>query len=115
MKQGATMNDRQQRMYDFLNSQHIGVLSTVTPDSNPHGAVVYYAIDDVFCIEITTKVETRKYDNLKHNDHCMLTVFDPITQAVAQITAVAIERPDHQHVQKAINTIFERIRHTEHN
>ncbi len=85
------LSDRQRRIYNFLREHPVGVLSTITPSRNPHGTVVYYTIDKNFMVHFLTKKGTRKYDNLKHNSHGMLTVFDPLTQATAQVTGVAVE------------------------
>jgi hypothetical protein len=82
---------RQQRIFNFLDEHYIGVLSSVTPDGDPHGSVVYYAVDDGFHAHILTKTGTRKYDNLIHNNRAMLTVYDASTQTTAQITGKAIE------------------------
>lgn len=90
-KDKHAFSDRKQRMYDFLTANPIGVLSTVTPDGEPHGVVVYFTIDKQFKVSFLTRAETRKYDNLKHNNHVMLTVFEPRNQAVVQLTGKATE------------------------
>jgi hypothetical protein len=85
------LSDRQQRIYNFLATNPVGVLSTVTPDGDPHGAVIYFTIDKNFVISFLTKTGTRKYDNLKRHSHVMLTVFEASTQATTQITGEAVE------------------------
>lgn len=87
-------SDRKRRFYNFLRENPIGVLSTVTPDCEPHGVVVYFSVDRQFRVSILTRSETKKYDNLKHNNHAMLTVFEPSTQSVAQLTGRATELYD---------------------
>ncbi|HSX42924.1 MAG TPA: pyridoxamine 5'-phosphate oxidase family protein [Candidatus Saccharimonadales bacterium] len=101
-----SFSERQKRIYDFLNRQRTGVLSTVTPDNNPHGVVVYYAIEDDFVISFLTKKGTHKYDNLIHNDHVMLTVYEPLTQTTAQITGRAIERDSQRSVARIAGAVF---------
>jgi general stress protein 26 len=91
-----------QRMLDFLMSTPVGVLSTVTPDGDPHGAVIYFSIDDQFVVTMLTKGDTRKYDNLVHNNHAMLTVFDVETQTTTQLTGVASEITDPDFVNSAL-------------
>lgn len=83
------LTDRQRRIFSFLQLNPIGVLSSVTPDGNPHGAAIYFSVDKRFNVFFITKNGTRKHDNLQHNDHVMLTVFEPITQTTAQITGTA--------------------------
>ena len=86
-----TLPDKRQRMLAFLEATPVGVLSTVSPDNNPYGAVVYFSVTRDFIVSVLTKKETKKYDNLKHNDHVMLTVFEPLQQTTVQITGVAEE------------------------
>jgi len=100
---------RQQRIFNFLNEHHAGVLSSVTPDNNPHGVVVYYAIDHDFRIHILTKTGTRKYENLVHNDHAMLTVFDPDTQTTAQVSGIAVERSGLGNLNQVADALFPKL------
>lgn len=90
-KDHKTLTERQQRIYDFLYGNGIGVLSSVDPNGNPHGVVIYYTISRSFEVEFLTKAETKKYDNLKHNNHVTLTVFEPRSQTTAQIIGKAQE------------------------
>lgn len=88
------LTDRQRRIHAFLRDHPVGVLSSVDPNGNPHGAVVYFTIDEHFVIRILTKKGTRKHDNVLHHNHVMLTVFDATTQTTAQTTGLAFERLD---------------------
>jgi hypothetical protein len=90
-KEASQFSDTKQRMYDFLFGTSIGVLSSTDPDGDPHGAVIYFTINRDFEVSFLTKSETKKYDNLIHNNHVMLTVFEPFTQTTAQITGMARE------------------------
>jgi general stress protein 26 len=90
----VSYSDKKQRIYDFLSGNPVAVLSTVTPDGDPHGAVIYFSIDKQFVVSFLTKSGTRKYDNLKHNDHAMITVFEPHTQTTVQLTCKATEITD---------------------
>lgn len=82
-------SDRKQRIYDFLFDTSVGVLSTTDPDGDPHGAAIYYTINKNFEVAFLTKAKTKKYDNLIHNNHVMLTVFEPLTQTTVQVTGIA--------------------------
>ena len=88
------LTERQRRIHDFLSSNPVGVLSSVTPDNNPHGVVIYFSLDHDFNIFFVTKSYTHKYDNLKHHDHVMLTVFEPVSQTTAQVIGNASEITD---------------------
>ncbi len=93
-KLSGGFSDRQERIFGFLKACPVGVLSTVTADGNPHGAVVYFTIDEDFVVSFVTKAQTRKYDNLMHHNHVTLTVFDQQTQTTAQIIGKAVEIKD---------------------
>lgn len=101
------LTDKQQRILSFLEEKPIGVLSTVDPNGNPHGVVVYFVIDGDFNVYFLTKARTRKYDNLKHHNHATLTVFDPASQTTAQITGVAEEIKDNYQVNEIANKMVE--------
>jgi general stress protein 26 len=87
----SKLSDKKQRIYDFLSTAPIGVLSSTDPDGDPHGAVIYFTINKEFEVAFLTKSETKKYDNLIHNNHVMLTVFEPFTQTTVQLTGTAKE------------------------
>lgn len=107
--QPKPLTDRQRRIYSFLQSQHVGVLSTVTPDRNPHGAVIYYLVDNELTVWFVTKKSTRKYDNIRHNNHVMLTVFEPHSQTTAQILGKAIEHSSETVVSRVCDEIFKNV------
>ena len=88
------LTERQHRIYKFLRANPVGVLSTVSPNSEPHGVVIYFAIDKEFNVSFLTKTGTRKYDNLMKNTHAMLVVFDQDSQTVAQVIGEAVEITD---------------------
>ena len=97
---------RQKRIFNFLKDHHVGVLSSVTPDGNPHGTVIYYAIDNDFNIHVLTKIGTRKYDNLVHNEHVMVTVYESSTQTTVQFSGFAVERAGSNNINETANAIF---------
>lgn len=107
-KPHASLKERQQRIFDFLQTQGVGVLSTVTPNNDPHGAVIYFTIDPDFTIHLLTKRGTQKYDNIIHNNHVMLTVFDVHTQATVQVIGIAAEQEEAgwADMNKVMDSIF---------
>jgi len=102
----ARYSDRKQRFYDFLKEKPVGVLSTVTPNGDPHGVVIYFDIGKDFVVSFLTRAQTRKHDNIKHNNHVMLTVFEPQTQAVVQLTGEAIQVADNYEVNGIAGAIL---------
>lgn len=105
-KNKSLLSDRQQRMYDFLKSTPVGVLSTVSPGDDPHGVVIYFDIDKQFRIVFLTRSHTRKHDNIIHNNHVMLTVFDAKTQTVAQVMGRAYELQDSYDINGVAGQVF---------
>ncbi|MEO6513908.1 MAG: pyridoxamine 5'-phosphate oxidase family protein [Candidatus Saccharimonadales bacterium] len=99
-------SDRNERIFSFLKQNPIGVLSTVTPNNSPHGTVVYFQINKDFTVSFLTKTETRKYSNLSHNNHVMLTVFEPESQAVAQVIGTTEEIEDGFETNSIAGTIL---------
>lgn len=105
-KTAMSFSDREERIYRFLKSCPIGVLSTVTADGDPHGAVIYFTIDKDFAVSFVTKGQTRKYDNLKHRSKVTLTVFEPQTQTTAQIIGQAEEIKDSYEINQVAGAIL---------
>ena len=58
---------------DFLMNQKIGVLSTIS-DGKPHGAYIYYIVDENLDIYFTTPATTRKNQNIFSNKRVAFTV-----------------------------------------
>jgi nitroimidazol reductase NimA-like FMN-containing flavoprotein (pyridoxamine 5'-phosphate oxidase superfamily) len=87
-------SDNHARIYEFLAKHPVGVLSTVDVNAEPHGVVIYYSVEDNFNIVFTTKRDTKKHDNLQHNNHAMVTVYEPASQTTVQILATATDITD---------------------
>lgn len=94
--------ERNQRIYSFLQSQPIGVLATVDPNNDPHAAVIYFSVDDDFNILFVTKRDTKKSDNIEHNSHVMMVVYEAASQTTAQITGIAKQVTDTDIVAEAL-------------
>lgn len=102
----AFASEKNERIYTFLKEQPVGVLASVDPNSNPHAAVIYFGIDEDFKVSFTTKRDTKKNDNIKHNNHVMLVAYDPLSQTTIQITGVAKEITDDKEAAEAFqNTL----------
>lgn len=86
----AKASERNEKIFEFLTTHPVGVLSLVDPNNNPHATVIYFSVDTDFNIFFTTKSDTHKHDNLKHNKHAMFTVFEPVSQTTVQIIGEAL-------------------------
>jgi len=102
-----SLSDRQKRIYDFLQSLPVGVLSTVGIEQKPHGSVIYFVLDEDLKLSFLTKRETRKYANLQCNPAITLTVFEPKTQTTAQIFGEAVEVKDTAEMNKVAAAILD--------
>lgn len=80
---------KRERIFQFISKHPTGVLTTVDPDGNPHGSVIYYTTDEDKYVLFITKERTKKHDNLSHHNHAMLVVYDQESQAVLQISGIA--------------------------
>ncbi|HSX08203.1 MAG TPA: pyridoxamine 5'-phosphate oxidase family protein [Candidatus Saccharimonadales bacterium] len=90
----VTIHAGEQEAHAFLRDHRVGVLATVDPNDEPHAAAIYYAVEKGLTINFLTKTRTKKADNLQHNNHAMLVVYDDATQTTVQITGVASEITD---------------------
>ncbi len=81
-------HNKRKDAHDFLQSQRVGVLATVSPDGDPYAAAIYFTVDPSFDVLFLTKTQTKKADNLEHNKHAMLVVYDPATQTTVQLTGL---------------------------
>jgi uncharacterized pyridoxamine 5'-phosphate oxidase family protein len=106
-KQDSPLSERQRRIYDFLHDNPVGVLTSVDPNGYPHGAVIYFYINEKFGISFLTKKGTKKYDNLVRNNNVMLVVYEPISQSVAQIVGQAYAMKDGYDLNVMAQKVFE--------
>lgn len=88
-KETSVSSESNKRIYDFLKKNQVGVLATVDLNGNPHAATIYFSVDNEFNTTFITKNRTKKHDNLKHNNHAMIVVYEPVTQTTIQIIGVA--------------------------
>lgn len=102
----ASRSEKARHIADFLQSQFSGVLCTVDPQGEPHGAVIYYAADDHFSIVFSTKSGTRKSDNLQRHDRLSFVVYDVSSQTTLEIQGVAEEMTEVHEAQTVFASIF---------
>jgi nitroimidazol reductase NimA-like FMN-containing flavoprotein (pyridoxamine 5'-phosphate oxidase superfamily) len=65
----------------YLQSQRLGVLGSLSPDNQPQGALVGYAITPKFEILFDTVRTSRKYSNMLANPHVSFTIGDTTNHA----------------------------------
>lgn len=74
-----------ERIYAFLECHPIGVLATVSPDSTPDGAVIYFTVSEQFEFYFVTKSQTQKYKNLQLHPYVSLVSYDAFSQTTVQV------------------------------
>lgn len=97
-----------ERAYRFLESHPAGVISTVQPDGMPHAVVVYFTINKEFEMFFVTKVETRKYRNIRSNPNAVIVSFDNFSQTTVQVTGVVSEEKDDK-LRRALLSTLDRL------
>ncbi|MDL2341666.1 MAG: pyridoxamine 5'-phosphate oxidase family protein [Patescibacteria group bacterium] len=105
-KSAHALTERQQIMYDFINTNRIGVLASVDPNGEPHAAVIYHTVDTDFNVSFLTKTGTKKYDNLIRHNHTVYVIYEPKSQTVAQITGEAVEILDGYEINQVAAAVF---------
>ena len=70
---------------DFLNTHHLGVLSTVSDSNEPWGSAIYFALDDDLNCYFVTREDTRKFHNIDEQPLVAMTVVDETEQTTVQL------------------------------
>jgi uncharacterized pyridoxamine 5'-phosphate oxidase family protein len=82
---------------EFLQANHVGVLSTVGESQQPLGSAVYFVTDEEFNIYFVTRVETQKYKNIEQNAKVALTVVEATQQTTVQLSGNVAKLPAHDY------------------
>lgn len=96
----VTIHKKHQNAHEFLKHHPVGVLATVDPNGEPHAAAIYFSVDNHQNISFMTKTGTKKADNLLHDNHAVLVVYEAATQTTVQITGEVSEIKDHAEVNE---------------
>ncbi|OGM26579.1 hypothetical protein A3D00_03645 [Candidatus Woesebacteria bacterium RIFCSPHIGHO2_02_FULL_38_9] len=83
--------DKKQKIFDLLNSQDYGVLSTVSTDQKPESAVMMITVLPNNTILMGTKKESRKHKNLNGNSNVSVIVWNGWTEAQLEGIAEIVE------------------------
>lgn len=91
-----------QKIYEFIKTHDLAVLSTVTSDVLPQSAVVGFAENENLELFFGTSSEARKYTNLKKNPRVAIVIGWDQGKTV-QYEGEALELQDEKVRQEAIN------------
>ena len=106
------MSDTRHKVHHFLNTNPLGVVSTVSSDGTPWGAAVYFIADDDFNIYFVTRAETTKYHNLKQGRVAAFTIADRATQTTVQLTGKVSQVSTSDYMENLFDKFME-IRHND--
>lgn len=100
----TTSTSLHKTVFEFLQKQHTGVLSTVSEKKEPWGSTIYFVPDDKLNLYFIVRSKTHKYKNINKHPMVAITAFDQPSQTTVQaaghvsqvpardITEVALEK-----------------------
>lgn len=74
---------------NFLQTQRLATISTIDEQGKPHGAVVYFSLDDKGMINIATTKKSHKATNIANNSAVALVVTSEEQAKTVQIEGTA--------------------------
>lgn len=87
----STNKKQVEQLNTFLENHHVATLATVSKDSKPHAATIYYFMNYNSDICFFTKNETAKYKNLQEDNNIALVISDTESLQTIQIEGIAQE------------------------
>lgn len=94
-------------VFAYLNDLSTGVLSTVSPDGYPHGAVIYFALDQELNFYFITKAGSKKASFLSANNKASITTLDSTRPRTVQAMGLVEEVADPQTYEYIMGRISE--------
>lgn len=98
----------------FITDHRAGALATTGPNNQPHVAIIYCFVEKDLSLYFSTRVESRKYQNIRHNRTVALAFFSESDMQTVQLTGQA-ERVDTLSVEQEILRQLIRLRFGEPN
>lgn len=89
-----------------LRNQQLAVISTISPESTPESATVFYSVDNDLNIFFSTRQSSRKYANIQKNSPVALVVTDPEHMVTVQIEGKAEETFDAEEMRAFIDSMM---------
>ena len=97
--------------YNFLSTQMIAHVATVSTSNLPHIASVYYMADQALNIYFVTQMNTLKFQNLKYNPIISIEVTDEQSLRTIQARGKAAVCTDQKESISVINQISQIVRY----
>lgn len=107
-KQKSTFVQRvlHKKVEKFIMRNRAGALATVSDRNIPHVATVYCFIDNDFNFYFSTRVESRKFNNITHNPIVALTFSNEISITTVQLTGAAERVENFKTEQDVLRELF---------
>ncbi len=88
------MEEQKKKVFEFLRGCTHGVISTVSKDSKPEGALVGFGEREDLTLIFGTETTMRKYKNIKTNPNISFTISDEEKATTVQYEGVVSEFSD---------------------
>jgi general stress protein 26 len=85
-----------EKVYEFLQSHAVGILSTATTAGIPSASPIYFIVDEDLNFFFVTKSDTKKAQNVKENKNVALTIVDSGIPLTIQSSGTVEEVQDPQ-------------------
>lgn len=103
-------NDKKDAALEFLRSNELGVLATISSDGKPHARTVYYSADDDFSIHFLTYSNTRKAADLRKNPNAAFVITDPDAPSTMQIEGMVTDETETATLGPAMDRLLDVLR-----
>ena len=85
----STKPNIQSTAHKFLSAHRAATLATVNAKKKPDAATVFYIVDKDLTIYFMTRIESRKFHNLKKQSIVSMVITDEETMETIQLTGAA--------------------------
>lgn len=99
--------DSKEKVYLYLKSHAVSVLSTTSSEGEIHAAPIYYLVDPNLNFFFFSKSDTKKAKNLEKNNHAAITIVDPMLPITVQSRGTVEHVIDPQIYKGIFNTMLQ--------
>lgn len=82
-------SDARSTAYKFLSVHRVATLATIAVNGPPDLATIYYIVDEDLNLYFMTRIESRKYRNLKEQPMLSMVITDEGTMETIQLTGMS--------------------------
>ncbi len=81
--------EKAQKAWEFLKSNRLATIATVSEENTPHTSLIYYITGENFHIYMVIAKDSRKFKNISQNNKVALVVRHDMEPLVVQLNGVA--------------------------